>query len=52
MTGKYPILGKADGVTAKGKIPSVEAIGHALKTNINCGYCLPEWTELLATELK
>jgi len=30
----------------------VEPIGHALKAGTNCGSCLLELTEILATELK
>ncbi len=35
----------------KDKLISVEAIGQALKAGTNCGSCLPELTEILATEL-
>ena len=36
----------------KDKLTSVDAIGKALKAGTNCGSCLPELTEILATELK
>jgi assimilatory nitrate reductase catalytic subunit len=35
----------------KNKLTSVEAIGSALKAGTNCGSCVPELTEILATEL-
>ena len=35
----------------KDKMTSVDAIGHALKAGTNCGSCVPELTEILATEL-
>ena len=36
----------------KDKLSSVEEIGQALKAGTNCGSCVPELTDIIATELK
>ncbi|VAW45130.1 Assimilatory nitrate reductase large subunit [hydrothermal vent metagenome] len=36
----------------KDKLTTVEAIGQALKAGTNCGSCLPELKDILASELK